>query len=165
MAALSRTIKVKSERETLEWAKKVARALPPGAAVALSGDLGAGKTTFCRGLCAGLGVKDLDSVTSPTFTLLNEYPGKRPVSHFDFYRVDSMNSLPELGFGDALSSGATVLVEWAEKFPSAFPPERTLRVGLSPSGKTPGGRQIDFVLPEGAGELPEWRPLRKLLER
>ncbi len=168
-------LRTRSEEETRALGARLGRALPEGAAVALDGELGAGKTQLVRGLCQGLGVADLDAVASPTFTLLNEYEGRRPVAHFDFYRVESINSLPELGFEEALASGATVLAEWGGKFPGAFPAGRTVRARFFFPPGEPEARDIEVSLPElpqGSG-LPqgspqgfggEWAALRRALQ-
>jgi len=154
-----------SAEETEAWGERLAAVLPGGAVLALCGDLGAGKTTLVRGLCKGFGVTHLEEVASPTFTLLNEYPGPRPVAHFDFYRLDSINSVPDLGFDEALHSGAGVLVEWAEKFPGALPADRTLTIRLLPSGESPNARQIDVALPAAPQDEVSWRAVREFLEK
>lgn len=158
------SLKTQSAEETGAWGARLAAVLPAGAVLALEGDLGAGKTTLVRGICEGLGVADLDAVASPTFTLLNEYEGQIPVAHFDFYRLDSINSLPDLGYEDALDSGAVVIVEWAEKFPEAFPAARTLTIRLAPSAEGPDARQIEIILPVEAESAPEWQSLRRFLK-
>lgn len=144
-----RSLRLRSEEETRALGVAVGQSIPAGSVVALVGELGAGKTTLSRALCEGLGVRDLDEVASPTFTLLNEYEGRVPVSHFDFYRLANINSLPEIGLGDALASGATVLVEWADKFPESLPDERTLWIRLRPVQAAPEEREVEIELPPG----------------
>src|SRR5207244_7315569 len=100
---------------TCAVAEKLARSLEPGAFVLLHGDLGAGKTVFVRGLAAGLGV-DPDSVSSPTFVLVQQYRGQIPLVHADLYRLDGAAAVDDLGLED-LCSGAVVAVEWAERMP------------------------------------------------
>ncbi|MBR7178544.1 MAG: tRNA (adenosine(37)-N6)-threonylcarbamoyltransferase complex ATPase subunit type 1 TsaE [Oscillospiraceae bacterium] len=91
----------------------LAARLTPGAVIAYRGDLGAGKTAFTRGLARGLGVKE--NVTSPTFTIVNEYlSGKMPLFHFDMYRLGSEDELFDIGWEDYLERGGVCAVEWSE---------------------------------------------------
>lgn len=107
-----------SERETEKLGEKLARKLPDGAVVAMYGDLGAGKTAFVRGMAEGLG---LDCrVSSPTFTIVNEYIGARSLFHFDMYRLGSADELFDIGWEDYLSRGAICAVEWSENVREAF---------------------------------------------
>jgi len=110
-----------SEAETILEGEKLGRTLSPGIVVALYGELGAGKTAFTRGLAAGLGINM--RVSSPTFTIVNEYPGKIPLFHFDMYRLDSENELFDVGWDDYLERGGVCAVEWSEKASGAFPPD------------------------------------------
>ncbi len=80
--------------------------------VGLFGNLGSGKTTCIKGICAGLGVEE--EVTSPTFTLINEYHGRLPVFHFDFYRIGSVQELRELGLDEYFYGDGVCLIEWPE---------------------------------------------------
>jgi tRNA threonylcarbamoyladenosine biosynthesis protein TsaE len=117
------TITSHSPLETWQAGKSLAATLPQGAVVALCGDLGAGKTQFCRGLLAGLG-GDPDEVTSPTFTLVHEYTSARlPVFHFDFYRLEAEAELAGIGWNDFLQTDGVLIVEWADKFPGSLPRE------------------------------------------
>lgn len=100
---------------------ELASGLAAGSVLALCGPLGAGKTCLTRGLVAGLGSPA--AVSSPTFTLIHEYPGGRlPVSHFDFYRVDSAAELVAAGWDEHLDRDGVVIVEWADRFPELLPP-------------------------------------------
>ena len=102
-----------SARETEELGERLAEKLRPGDVVAYTGDLGAGKTAFTRGLARGLGVTD--RVTSPTFTIVNEYEGGRlPLFHFDLYRMESPEELFDIGWEDYLARGGVCAVEWSE---------------------------------------------------
>ena len=108
-----------SEQETERLGQRVGRALKPGAVIAYTGDLGAGKTAFTRGLARGLGVPD--RVTSPTFTIVNEYEGGRlPLFHFDMYRLGSSEELFDIGWEDYLARGGVCAVEWSENVDDAL---------------------------------------------
>ena len=102
-----------SPSETEAVGAALARALKPGTVIAYRGDLGAGKTAFTRGLARGLGVKE--AVTSPTYTIVNEYLGGRiPLFHFDMYRLGSEDELFDIGWEDYLERGGICAVEWSE---------------------------------------------------
>lgn len=117
------TIISHSPQETQNAGKRLAASLHAGSVVALSGDLGAGKTQFSRGLLEGLG-GDPAEVSSPTFTLVHEYAsGRIPLFHFDWYRLDTEQELLGMGWRDFLQSEGILLVEWADKFPASFPKE------------------------------------------
>lgn len=110
--------------EMISAGRQFAATLREGDLVALSGELGAGKTHFSKGLVAGLGCDD--DVTSPTFALVQEYlSGPVPVFHFDFYRIESAAELISLGWDDYLEERGIVIAEWAEKFPELLPSETT----------------------------------------
>ena len=117
-----------SPEETEALGARLARALEPGAVVAFTGDLGAGKTAFVRGLARGLGVRV--RVTSPTFTIVNEYEGGRlPLFHFDLYRLGSADELFDIGWEDYLAQGGVCAVEWSERMEELLEPG-TIRVDL-----------------------------------
>ena len=102
-----------SPSETEAVGAALARVLQPGTVIAYRGDLGAGKTAFTRGLARGLGVTD--RVTSPTYTIVNEYlGGKMPLFHFDMYRLGSEDELFDIGWDDYLERGGVCAVEWSE---------------------------------------------------
>ncbi|RKI71204.1 tRNA (adenosine(37)-N6)-threonylcarbamoyltransferase complex ATPase subunit type 1 TsaE [bacterium 1xD42-67] len=108
-----------SEEETEVLGARLAEQLGPGAVVAFTGDLGAGKTAFTRGLARGLGIPD--RVTSPTFTIVNEYEGGRlPLFHFDMYRLASSDELFDIGWEDYLARGGVCAVEWSENVSDAL---------------------------------------------
>ena len=108
-----------SEQETEELGARLAERLEPGAVIAFTGDLGAGKTAFTRGLARGLGISD--RVTSPTFTIVNEYEGGRlPLFHFDMYRLGSSDELFDIGWEDYLARGGVCAVEWSENVADAL---------------------------------------------
>jgi tRNA threonylcarbamoyladenosine biosynthesis protein TsaE len=111
---VTRRLTTGSERETAAEAAQLARTLAPGDVLLLSGDLGAGKTAFVRGLAEGLGM-DGDEVTSPTFTLVHEYRGGRlPLVHVDLYRVERAE-LDEIGLDVELAASGVLAIEWAER--------------------------------------------------
>lgn len=109
------TFTTNSENETFALAEKVATTLQPGTFVLLHGDLGAGKTSFVRGLAAGLGANP-DDVSSPTFVLIQHYKGRTPLVHVDLYRLESGAAVDDLGL-EELANGAIVAIEWAERLP------------------------------------------------
>jgi len=115
------TIISNSPEATLHIGAQVATELRGGEILALCGDLGAGKTHFVKGIVLGLGGVPQD-VTSPTFTLVHEYHACRlPVFHFDFYRLEAESELRNIGWDDYLREDGVLLIEWAERFPDAFP--------------------------------------------
>jgi tRNA threonylcarbamoyladenosine biosynthesis protein TsaE len=105
-----------SAEETIEEGRKLGARLKPPELILLSGELGAGKTTFTKGLAVGLGVASEDEVTSPTFTLIHKYDrGARPAYHIDLYRIADAHDLSTLGIEDIFTETAVVIVEWPEK--------------------------------------------------
>lgn len=114
---------LESEAETIRFGEDIALALKPGDCVALSGDLGAGKSTFARALIRAVADDPGLEVPSPTFTLVQTYALRIPVAHFDLYRIADATELDELGFEEALTDGVC-LVEWPEKADEALPAER-----------------------------------------
>ena len=117
-----------SPEETEQLGEQLGRTLRPGSVVAYRGDLGMGKTAFTRGLARGLGCTC--RVTSPTFTIVNEYSGALPLFHFDMYRLDSSDELFDIGWEDYLSRGGVCAVEWSERVEDALPDD-TLWVSIA----------------------------------
>ena len=108
-----------SADETQALGKKLAESLRPGDVIAYFGDLGAGKTAFTRGIAEGLGVSE--QVTSPTYTIVNEYlSGRLPLFHFDMYRLGSSDELFDIGWEDYLARGGVCAVEWSENVEDAL---------------------------------------------
>ena len=129
-----------SPTETEALGEALAARLTAGTVVAFTGDLGAGKTAFTRGLARGLGVPD--RVTSPTFAIVNEYEGGRlPLFHFDMYRLNSADDLFDIGWEDYLSRGGVCAVEWSEQVADALP-EGTVYVTLTRHPEHDGWRSI-----------------------
>lgn len=128
-----------SEQETEALGETLVATLAPGAVVAFTGDLGAGKTAFVRGMARGLGVTQ--RVTSPTFTIVNEYEGGRlPLFHFDLYRLNSSDELFDIGWEDFLRRGGICAVEWSENVADALE-EDTIFIDIR-RGEEPNGRVI-----------------------
>ena len=111
-----------SEQETFNLGKEFSNSICPNNVIALSGELGSGKTRFIQGICAGLHVTQ--DVTSPTFTLINEYIGRLPVYHFDFYRISSTEEVLMLGDEEYFYSNGVCLIEWADRITGILPSER-----------------------------------------
>lgn len=113
-----------SANQTIEFASNFAKQLTPPSIVLLSGDLGAGKTTFAKGFARGLNISEI--VTSPTFTILNEYSSNPKLYHFDMYRLSSKEEAYELGFEDYFAKNdGIILVEWAENVKGLIKPPYT----------------------------------------
>ncbi|MBC5717090.1 tRNA (adenosine(37)-N6)-threonylcarbamoyltransferase complex ATPase subunit type 1 TsaE [Flintibacter faecis] len=116
------------EEQTEALGVRLGQLIQPGAVIAYTGDLGAGKTAFTRGLARGLGIPD--RVTSPTFTIVNEYEGGRlPLFHFDMYRLGSSDELFDIGWEDYLARGGVCAVEWSENVDDALD-EDAIRVDI-----------------------------------
>ena len=140
------TITTRSEEETVKAGEGFGERLRPGDVIAFTGELGAGKTAFIRGIARGM---KLDSrVSSPTFTIVNEYLGEVPLFHFDMYRLGDADELFEIGWEDYMERGGVCAVEWSENVAGAFPPD-TIYVDIAKNGETervititqPGERQ------------------------
>ena len=108
-----------SAQETESIGEALAKELRPGDVLAFTGSLGMGKTAFTRGLARGLGCRG--RVTSPTFTIVNEYEGRTPLFHFDMYRLGSSDELFDIGWDDYLARGGVCAVEWSERVSDALP--------------------------------------------
>ncbi|MFC1806761.1 tRNA (adenosine(37)-N6)-threonylcarbamoyltransferase complex ATPase subunit type 1 TsaE [Candidatus Omnitrophota bacterium] len=109
--------------QTKDLGRKIAGLLKPGDVLALTGDLGAGKTTFTKGIAKGLGVDNPDYVNSPTFVLVKEYAGRANLYHFDFYRINNASEVEYLSPQEYYDKGGIVVIEWAEKFKELLPDE------------------------------------------
>ena len=121
-----------SPAETEAVGRALAAHLQPGTVIAYEGDLGAGKTAFTRGLAQGLGAKD--PVTSPTYTIVNEYlSGRLPLFHFDMYRLSCSDDLFDIGWEDYLERGGVCAVEWSENVADAL--EDAIRICIEKTGE------------------------------
>lgn len=137
----------KSEKETMDFGRFLGQKAEEGLFLALTGDLGAGKTHFVQGLAEGLGVKGV--VGSPTFTIMNLYEdGRLPLKHFDFYRLHNEDDLWNIGW-EEYGEGGVVVVEWADMFPSLIP-EESIHINIALSGEEE--RLITISWGEGAPE-------------
>ena len=126
------TVITKSPEQTELLGKKLAAFLRPGDVIAYYGDLGAGKTAFTRGLAAGLGIRE--AVTSPTYTIVNEYlSGRMPLFHFDMYRLSSSEELFDIGWEDYLARGGVCAVEWSENVADALTDAISITIEKDPA--------------------------------
>ena len=141
----SRRTITNSAEETIALGREIARELRSHAVVLLIGNLGAGKTTLAKGIVSGLGLADVDEVTSPTFTLIHEY-GDGRLYHIDLYRLDTAPQVAGLGLDEILARDAIVLIEWGERFLELLPKER-IEIRLRAVGEA---REI-FVSPPSNG--------------
>ena len=137
-----RTFRSHAPAETQAIGECLGARLQPGAVVACTGELGAGKTCFLQGLARGLGVTG--PVTSPTFVLVNQYRGRLPVYHLDAYRAGSLTELVDLGLEEMLHGDGVTVIEWADKLLPLLP-ARTIHVHLTGLGDEP--REITIEEP------------------
>jgi len=143
--------RTENERETRQLGKNLAGLLQKGDVVALYGELGSGKTIFVKGICDGLGIDE--PVTSPSFTLIQEYHGKESIAHFDFYRLESVREIEDLGLDDYFENSIS-LIEWAERGETILPSEHfKVQIGriMKDHQFAEQLRQIQIRGPEGKG--------------
>ena len=117
------TIKTASVKETIAIGKKLGRLMSPGDVICLTGELGAGKTHFVKGIALGLGIRGKD-ITSPTFIIINEYKGKIPLYHIDLYRIGVIEDLRDIGMDEIVYGKGVTAIEWAERIKDILPDER-----------------------------------------
>ena len=144
------TVSCASTESTQGLAARIARRATPGTVLALSGDLGAGKTCFIQGLAAGLGVEG--PVTSPTFIMVAEHAGRLPLYHVDLYRTETLGEIRRLGLEEMLDGPGVTAIEWAEKAEPLLP-LRTVRVHIRGAGDEPRMVEIDGIPSDWP---PEW---------
>jgi len=113
---------MRSVQETIQFGERLGQQLTGGDVLALTGDLGTGKTVLTCGIALGLGIP-MDQVSSPTFTLIQEYPGVIPLIHVDLYRLEGPSDISTLGLEEYFTPNTIVLIEWAERFPQILPPD------------------------------------------
>jgi tRNA threonylcarbamoyladenosine biosynthesis protein TsaE len=129
----SPSVETRSPEETIEFGRRIATELRAGDVVALTGELGAGKTCLVKGIALGLGI--VQDVTSPTFTIIHEYRGGRfPLYHVDLYRLDSAQQVIAIGIEEYLRRDGVTLIEWAEKIEELLP-KHTKRVRIEVVGE------------------------------
>jgi tRNA threonylcarbamoyladenosine biosynthesis protein TsaE len=133
MAAAAEIVSTSAEA-TDAAGERLGQTLGSGAVVALTGELGAGKTCFVQGLVRGLGATV--RATSPTFVLVNQYQGRVPIHHVDAYRTDSMTEMIDLGLLDLMDGEGVTIIEWADKLTPLLPPE-AIRVHIAGVGDEP----------------------------
>jgi tRNA threonylcarbamoyladenosine biosynthesis protein TsaE len=150
-----------SEHETTAAARELGATLAAADVVLLFGDLGAGKTAFVQGAARGLGVRE--PVLSPTFTLVREYAGGRPVYHLDVYRLERMQDVLDLGFDEMLDAGHVVFIEWGDAI-AALLPEDHLRLDLTILPDDGSTRHIELRA-EGPRWAPRWERLEQVAAR
>jgi tRNA threonylcarbamoyladenosine biosynthesis protein TsaE len=140
--------------ETIRMGKRLGRLLQPGDVVALVGDLGTGKTQFIKGLAEGVGVGKATYVSSPSFTLINEYPGRIPFYHIDLFRLESEKEAEGLGLEEYVRGNGITAIEWADKIPSLLP-EELVWIKIHYTGEhsrtleiTPKGKRYEVIVTE-----------------
>jgi tRNA threonylcarbamoyladenosine biosynthesis protein TsaE len=145
MNIIQQSFLLKNLNDTVRFGSILGAKLRPHDVLALIGDLGAGKTTLTQAIAQGMGIAE--AVTSPTFTLVQEYGGQTPLFHFDVYRIDA-DALEDIGFADYLARGGVVLIEWADKVLPLLPAERlTLELTIIEPELHPTGEADDADLP------------------
>ncbi|MFO0848696.1 MAG: tRNA (adenosine(37)-N6)-threonylcarbamoyltransferase complex ATPase subunit type 1 TsaE [Gemmataceae bacterium] len=136
------TLDVPDLAGTEAFGRRLGASLFPGAVIALNGPLGAGKTHLTRAIAEGLRVRNPAAVNSPTFVLIQEYPGPVPVYHFDAYRLSGPREFVELGADEYLAGDGVCVIEWAEKVADALPADQ-LRIDITPVGES--GRRFTLT--------------------
>jgi len=126
MASKKKVIMTHSVDGTRKLGQKIGTLITQPLVIALIGDLGSGKTAFVQGLAKGLEVPDGYYITSPTFTLINAYPGRCPLVHVDLYRLEDINDLEDIGLDEMLHGQAVIAIEWADKLLDGLPAEHLL---------------------------------------
>jgi tRNA threonylcarbamoyladenosine biosynthesis protein TsaE len=145
----SAVITLDNLEETSSFARLLARLVLPGDIICLSGDLGAGKTALTQEIAKGLGVPDSCYVTSPTFSILQEYPGRIPLYHMDFYRLSDETEVEDLGFEEYFYLSGLTVIEWSERAGSLIPDFRLL---LKMTIQDDLSRKVEFDFGTGSWE-------------
>ena len=129
------TITSRSVEETLALGRRIGDGLRGGEVFAICGPLGSGKTHLIKGIAVGAGAQDRESVTSPTFVIVNQYRGRFDLYHIDAYRIESIAEFEMLGFDDFCYPQSVVLIEWADKIESAIRDIDSIRIDLAHAGE------------------------------
>ena len=123
-----------SVERTIEFGRRIGRELKGGEVISLIGPLGSGKTHLVKGIVAGAGSENAHRVNSPTFVLINEYPGRLEIFHIDAYRIESIDEFERLGVCDLIGSGSVVIIEWADKVRAALKGIDCIEIKLAHKG-------------------------------
>lgn len=150
-----------SKAATAAFGEALGQGLQPNDVLGLDGPLGAGKTTLVQAIARGLAVPGKQTVHSPSFTLINEYPGRLTLYHVDLYRLKSAAELQELGLWEICESGGVTAVEWLSRFPETMPADR-LQIDLSP-GRRRSERRV-VVRAQGPRAMERLAALREALQ-
>jgi len=143
----------RSVEQTIELGRKLGQALQGGEIIALVGQLGTGKTHLIKGLAMGLGINSSEAVTSPTFTLSNEYQGRLPLCHIDAYRLDHAKQLEALGFDEMCTPPTIVVVEWADRVQTLIEPYHPIWIYLEHRGLDERRVRMENLTPEAKKHL------------
>ncbi|MCK5552349.1 MAG: tRNA (adenosine(37)-N6)-threonylcarbamoyltransferase complex ATPase subunit type 1 TsaE [Deltaproteobacteria bacterium] len=149
-----------SPEGTIQLGQFIGEMLQPGCIIGLCGELGTGKTHLIKGLARGLGVDNRYYVTSPSFTIINEYPGRIPLNHFDLYRLEGTDQIEELGYEEYFYGEGVTVIEWAEKILPLLP-EKRLMVEITHLGENRRKFRITGLgkpYRDIVGEIADWQP-------
>ena len=146
------TLTLRSPSHTEEFGSTIGRRLQRGDVIALAGELGAGKTTFVRGVALGAGFEP-HVVSSPTFTFIQEYAGPLTLAHVDLYRLEQSRELADTGLAEYLNGDFVVLIEWADRLPASWMPNDHLSIHFSHAGKTARRVNVQAFGPRSSGLL------------
>ena len=148
-----------SPEGTIQLGQFIGEMLKPSCLIGLCGELGTGKTHIIKGLARGLGVDDRYYVTSPSFTIINEYPGRIPLNHFDLYRLEGTDQIEELGYEEYFYGEGVTVIEWAEKILPLLP-ENRLMVEITHQGENRRKFRITGLgnpYKDIVGEIADWQ--------
>ncbi|MBN1436498.1 MAG: tRNA (adenosine(37)-N6)-threonylcarbamoyltransferase complex ATPase subunit type 1 TsaE [Sedimentisphaerales bacterium] len=150
----------RSVDETIALGRKIAQLCQGGELIALIGQLGAGKTHLIKGIAQGLDVEQINDVTSPTFTLINEYPGRLYLVHIDAYRLENAQQLEQLGFDEYIDPDNVTVVEWADRVTQIIDEYDPITIRMHHDGPTQRKIQIQNPTPDITQALQNQKPKR-----